>query len=423
MAKHDKYLKYAKSRKKTQLDIDLQQLAVEYSKLLNKKFYYVFNGGVELQFQFRMENFYHLLGFHKLIDVTVVQMVENDKLKKEDFFKYVKNGKITMDSTDSSVLDAIEDKVVNIKDTNRKSDFGEIKAHRFQFFTESQVLELLRNDPVIDFDEEECDTIIGADKVFFKLITEKNRNLNLFIGYDNKVKKHFVSTFFVEMEKDKFLVKKTGDLQPLLKILSQKVIDTKSNEVIDFFINWNNVRDEFVNEPFYRGQKRLKAWINSKHITSVQVKNEISIQKKLLVQYREDMERLKIQFAVIEIISHLAVPEEKEEAQLKLMEYDIDADDAEEIDMYKQYDLIQVKNEKIKMENKLASLENKLQKHEKYLTDIIELELQEVLRAYQVYMPEVQLERERVSKILETHEIFDTVIFPEDFEKLYIESK
>ena len=71
MAKNEKYLRYAKRKKKIQLDIDLQQLAVEYRRLLNKKFCYVFSGGIEIQFQFKMENFYHLLGFHKLTDVTV----------------------------------------------------------------------------------------------------------------------------------------------------------------------------------------------------------------------------------------------------------------------------------------------------------------------------------------------------------------
>lgn len=208
MAKNDKYLQYAKSRKKTQIHIDLQQLAVEYSRLLNKKFCYVFSSGIEIEFQFKMENFYHLLGFHKLTDVTVVKMVEDHKLKKEDFFKYVKDGRITMDSTDAAIVGDYEDKILNIQDSNKKSDLGEIKTHRFQFFSETQVLELLRNDPVIDFDKEECETDIEADKVFFKLIAEKSRNLNLFVGYDDDVRRHFVSTFFVEMEKDKFLIKK-----------------------------------------------------------------------------------------------------------------------------------------------------------------------------------------------------------------------
>ena len=317
-----------------------------------------------------MENFYHLLGFHKLTDVTTVKMVEDHKLKKEDFFKYVKDGRITMDSTDAAIVGDYE-----------------------------------------------------ADKVFFKLIAKKSRNLNLFVGYDDDVKRHFVSTFFVEMEKDKFLIKKDGDSQPLLKILSRKVIDTQNNAVIDFFIKWHNVRGEFINEPFYRGQTRLKTWINDKHISSKQVVNEIDTQRKLLKEYREEVERLRAMFEVLGLIAQLDIPEEKEEAQLKLMEYNIDVDNAEELESYKHCDMIQAKNDKLRMESKLAALENKLQKHEKYLPDIKELELQEVMGTYQVYLPGNQLERERVAKVLESNEIFDKTLSPEEFEKLYNETK
>lgn len=123
------------------------------------------------------------------------------------------------------------------------------------------------------------------------------------------------------------------------------------------------------------------------------------------------------------MIAQLNIPEEKEEAQLKLMEYEIDADNVEELEVYKRHDMIQVKSDKLKMESKLAALENKLQKHEKYLPDIKELEMQEVLSAYQIHLPEIQLERERVRKVLEVKEIFHETIFPEEFKKIYNETK
>ena len=140
-------------------------------------------------------------------------------------------------------------------------------------------------------------------------------------------------------------------------------------------IKWHNVREEFINEPFYRGQTRLKTWINNKHISSIQVVNEINTQRKLLAQYKEDVEQLRVKLNVLQLIVQLDIPEEKEEAQLKLMEYNIDADSTEELAVYKQYDIIQVKNDKLRIESKSAALENKLQKHEKYLPDIKELEL------------------------------------------------
>ena len=48
MAKNAKYLQYAKSRSKVQQNIDLQQIALEYDKLLNKK--------ILLSFQWRYKN-------------------------------------------------------------------------------------------------------------------------------------------------------------------------------------------------------------------------------------------------------------------------------------------------------------------------------------------------------------------------------
>jgi hypothetical protein len=55
------------------------------------------------------------------------------------------------------------------------------------------------------------------------------RNLNLFIGYDEAQKNHYTATFFLENEKNKYLMKRSGEPQPQLKILSRVVIDTKSN--------------------------------------------------------------------------------------------------------------------------------------------------------------------------------------------------
>lgn len=419
MAKNTKYLQYVKSRNKSQLNIDLQQLALEFDRLLNKKFCYVFSGGIRVEFQFKMENFYHLLGFHKLSDVTVIRMVENHKMKKEDFFKFVRAGKITMDTTDEEILNDTDEEVIHIQDTNHKSDFGDIKANRFQFFSEKNVLELLISDPVIDFDNKECNTVIDADKVFFKLITEKFRNLNLFIGYDEVEKNHYTATFFLEKEKDKYLFKRSGETQTQLKILSRAVTNTRNNEMVDFHVKWENVREEFADEPYYKGQSRLKAWIKSKHILSKQVIKEIEIQKRLLEQYRKAVEELTIKFDIVTAVLQLEIDKNKEEAQLQLMEYNIDAENEAEIAEYKILDLQEIKNDKLRMEAKFLALKNKLQKHEKYLPDIVELEEQEVVMVYQEYLKEVNLDKEQIGKLLNDNDLFEKILFPDKFAELY----
>lgn len=419
MSKNNNYLKYAKSRNKTHINIELQQIAAEYSKLLNKKFCYFFSGGVKIEFQFKMENFYHLLGFHKLTDVTVVRMVENRRLKKEDFFKHIYDGKITMEITDLKVIGDFETNIVHIQDTSHKSDFGEVKAHRFQYFTEKNVMDMLLSDPVIDFESEDCDTVIEADKIFFKHVTETVRNLNLFIGYDETENQYFTSTFFLEKEKNKFKVKNSGETQPEMKILMRRIIDTQNNSLIDFCVKWENVRREFINEPFYKGQSRLKAWIKSKHVLSKEVVEEIKIQQELLQQYQKDVDELTLQYNIVNLIQQLGEEEKKIDAQLALMEYEIDAEDETEIDTYRALEIGTIRTDKFKMEAKTEALINKLQKHEKHLPDVVELEVQEVLLVYQACLPDVSLESEWIKEMLQQYDIFDENVLPEEFLKRY----
>lgn len=159
-----KYEKVVSSRK-DKVFYNLQELAKEYEKLLNKKFCYIFQEKKIIEFQFKRENFYHLLGFHKLGDVSVVKMIERNQMKKEDFYFYVLNGDITLDTTDTNLV--ADTNIVSISETEMQSVLGEIKANRFAHFSEQNVLDLLSNDPVIDFEKSECDTSIDADKIFF----------------------------------------------------------------------------------------------------------------------------------------------------------------------------------------------------------------------------------------------------------------
>ena len=146
---------------------------------------------------------------------------------------------------------------------------------------------------------------------------------------------------------------------------------------------------------------------------------EIEIQKKLLEQYKEDVEALTLKFTIVTAVMQLDIEEEKETAQLKLMEFNIDAENEDEIAEYKVFDITQLKNDKLRMESKLSALENKLQKHEKHLPDVIELEKQEVLLVYQEYLKEFQLDEEQIGKVLTDNDLFENTLFPMSFLKIY----
>lgn len=196
---------------------------------------------------------------------------------------------------------------------------------------------MLLSDPVIDFED--------SDKIFFKLHKEKMRNLNLFVGFDAQKNQHFISTFFLEMIADKFKIKKDGTPQSVIYILSRRIINTTNNETEDFMIKWENVRKELLELPCYRAQRRLKTWINSPHIQTIDVEYNIDEQQKMLKKYDKEKKKLQRLYHILELIKDLNGKDTKEHAILELMEYDIDAEVEEEIVEYIEKDAGKVKEQ------------------------------------------------------------------------------
>lgn len=411
-----KYEKVVSSRK-DKVFYNLQELAKEYEKLLNKKFCYIFQEKKIIEFQFKRENFYHLLGFHKLGDVSVVKMIERNQMKKEDFYFYVLNGDITLDTTDTNLV--ADTNIVSISETEMQSVLGEIKANRFAHFSEQNVLDLLSNDPVIDFEKSECDTSIDADKIFFKFNQKKRRNLDLFIGYNKKKCEHFVSTFFLEVEEDKFLQTKNGDFQPTLNILSRCTINTQNNKVENFEIRWENVRREFIHEKFFHAQDRLKTWINSNHIEANFVRQEIVEQQKIIVQYTKQIENLNNKKQILELIQQSDKEETKETAVLELMDLDFDLEDEVQVAPYLNMDIRDIKAELQKFTNKLMAVQNKMKKYIQYLPDLMALEIKEVIYLYQIYFPSLDIDPIIIRKMLDDKIIYGNCLTPVEFEKMY----
>lgn len=128
---------------------------------------------------------------------------------------------------------------------------------------------------------------------------------------------------------------------------------------------------------------------------------------------------MTLRYNILTAVLNLDVENEKQAAQLKLMEYGIDAENEDEIVQYKSMDETQIKSDKIRMEAKLSALENKLQRHEKHLPNVIELEQQEVMLVYQEYIKELKLDKEKIGKVLDSNEMFTNMIYPERFLDIY----
>ena len=67
-----------------------------------------------MDISFNKRGFYHLLGFEKFTDVTVVQMVEYGVLRKEKFFEEIENEHIRYDESDIRNIDTFCKKVVKL---------------------------------------------------------------------------------------------------------------------------------------------------------------------------------------------------------------------------------------------------------------------------------------------------------------------
>ena len=72
----------------------------------------------------------------------------------------------------------------------------------------------------------------------------------------------------------------------------------------------------------------------------------ISICNKLqlnIVDYLIRNFAIYLKYNIIVAVNKLEIADEREEAELKLIEYNIDADNEEEIDLYRQFDFLQIK--------------------------------------------------------------------------------
>ena len=245
-ANHDRGVKVEVAR----ANVDLQVLAVEYEKLLDQEIFFMLDNGEAVQLQFKRDNFFHLLGFHKLKDVSVIKAIEEATLDKATFLKYIRSGEITYTSLDIEIDKKVSNPVIHIKDTEYKEDLIDITENRFNYFSAEMITTLLKHNPIIDFCVEESESTIKADKIFFKLMTLENKHLNLFIGLDQATGKHYPITFFLEYKRGSYLSKKDQSKQSQTRCVSGGIRDLTNLTIKDFYINWGNVRNALKDNKY-----------------------------------------------------------------------------------------------------------------------------------------------------------------------------
>lgn len=260
---------------------DFKVLADEYASLMKFRYKFVLEGLEEINFRFSEDGFFHLLGFHKIKDATIVEIVEAKKvISKSEFYRNVIDGNINYDYLNlDEILSESKKKSAKHKDidleniktykdtTSYRSELGKVISNRWLCFSKEQILSLFGKKIVLDYDKEDYDSLIKADRVFFQFLKDKGRHVNLFVKYKSEEEAFYPVTFFLEDRKDDFLIRKDGNQQRKINILVKRITDIHTNEEVDVEILWANVREELKNEPEYLAQRDLfTVFSNSYHI-------------------------------------------------------------------------------------------------------------------------------------------------------------
>lgn len=158
---------------------DLLQKYNDYMRLKGCRAEYTLSNGLSIEFIYKEENFIHLLGLHKLIDIQLIQLF-NDKTNKKVQTKYIisriKKGKFTDAMIKASV-------------------FYPIIATRYESFSYDNLTTLTYTDAVIDFNPALIKSKIKSDYLLFEEKPGPEYN-HLGIAKDPKTGQRYIETFF-----------------------------------------------------------------------------------------------------------------------------------------------------------------------------------------------------------------------------------
>ena len=301
---------------------------------MKKKYYFILGNGQKFFLKFEEGNFYHLLGFHKFTKTIFVQMIEQDaySYNATNFYNDVMNENIKFDWWDEekvivppNLLDAGYCR--NFIDQKEESDVKNVINRRFPYFTYDNLIGMLSNKVIIDYDEEQSESDVRADKIFFTFLSETNRNLNF--GVDVGKKGYFPTTFFLENKKDWFKYKKDGKPSDILDILGIYIADTDCGKTILFKTNWGAVRTKILNEYNIISYTDMKKLFNKENVTSFYMRNQIAELKKRILEQTGEIEELKYKIGIMELEIRYLDNDSDEDAILGLMDFGIDVESEE----------------------------------------------------------------------------------------------
>ena len=158
---------------------ELLQKYKDYTRIKNCKAKYQLSNGTTLAFTYKDENFIHLLGLHKLIDIQLIQLYNdknNKKVKSNYIISRIKKNLFTDVMVKSSIF------------------FNDI-ADRYDNFSYDNLTTLSYSNAVINFNPKLINSKIKSDFLLFEEKINKEYN-HLGIALDTNTNNRYIETFF-----------------------------------------------------------------------------------------------------------------------------------------------------------------------------------------------------------------------------------
>ncbi len=192
--------------------MDIQKLAQEYEKLEENKYFFGIENGEHIELRFLAENFYHLLGFQKYEEATIVKMIEDRAYYKDKFYKNVLSKELSFDSRKITFKNELtyldEGRYIHFSDVKETDGTKMVVNNRFPYFSYDNIMKLFNSELIVLYDKEKGNSWnkIEAEKIFFKFMTPENRNLNLFIKHSESSGCEAPVSFFLEEVLNSYLL-------------------------------------------------------------------------------------------------------------------------------------------------------------------------------------------------------------------------
>ena len=183
---------------------------IDYQRLVGNKLSYNLSNGQLVEVEFRDDNFLHLLGIHKLLDIRIVQQwldKSNYKIKNKDVIRLIKSERFN----DSMV---------------RSSAFFNKIQDRYDSFSYQSITTLSYTDAIINFNPTLVNSKLLSDYILFE--KDKNNEYNhMAIAYDSTANRRYLESFFHETS-DSYI---SGQI--IVKISNYKLYDKDGNIIFE----------------------------------------------------------------------------------------------------------------------------------------------------------------------------------------------